>query len=158
VLSAVLALVGCEYTAATPEEREGIEATVAGYLDALSQSYSSLDLAPLEGWASPHEIAAIRKLLTDLARTGDRVHSTLLGYQIDHLEVFRHVNATVRLIEIWDVVRFDAFSGVEKGRTPESIQNTILQLRLVDDRWLVTARVVTQRETPVPEPVEEPSG
>ena len=112
----------------------------------------------VEGWASPNEIAAVRKLLTDLARTGDRIQSTLLGYQIDHLEVFRHVNATVRLVEVWEVVRFDAFSGVDKGRTPESIQNTIIQLRLVDDRWLVVGRIVTQHETPVPEPAAEPSG
>jgi hypothetical protein len=157
-LAALLIPAGCENTAASPAERAAVEAAISGYLDALAAAYSSLELSGLEEWASPNEILAVRKLLTDLARTGDRIEASLLGYQVDHLEVFREINATVRLVEIWDVVRFDAFSGVEKGRTPESIQNTIIQLRLVDERWVVVGRVVTQRETPVPEPAGEPEG
>jgi len=108
-------------------------------------------VAPLEGWASPNEIAAVHSLLTSLAQTGDRVDSTLRGYHVDHVGVFRQLNATARVVEVWDVVRYNAYTGVEKGRTPDSIQNTLIQLRRVDGRWLVVGRAVVERETPVPQ-------
>jgi hypothetical protein len=110
---------------------------------------------PLTELASPNEVARVRNLLQSLVQTGDRVDSTLRGYQIDHLEVFREINATVRLIEVWDVVRYNAFTGEEKGRTPDSIQKTVLQLRLVDGRWIVIGRSVLERETPIPEGEKE---
>jgi len=59
---------------------------------------------------------------------------------------------------VWDVVRYNATSGVEKGRTPDSIQYSLLQLRKVDGKWLVIGRSVLQRETPIPDATEEVSG
>jgi hypothetical protein len=150
-------VVGCEDTTPTPEERQAVEATITGYLGALAEAYSTFDLQPLRDWASPNEIAAVNKLLRSLAQTRDRVESSLLVFEVEHLEIFREINATVRLVEVWDVVRFDATTGVEKGRTPESIQYTLLQLRLVDEKWIVVGRSVLNRETPVPEPEEESS-
>ena len=97
----------------------------------------------------------MRKLLTDLARTGDRIQSTLRGYHIENMEMFREINAAARVVEVWDVVRYDAFTGVEKGRTPDSIQHSLLQLRLIDGRWMVVGRSIMQRETPVAAEGEE---
>jgi len=143
---------GCENTTPSLEEDAAVREAVAGYLGALAEAYSSLDTKPLVGYASPNEIAAVRKNLTSLTRsTGDRVDATLRIFEVEHLEVFREINATVRLIEVWDVVRYDATSGIRKGRTADSIQYTLLQLRLVDDRWIVVGRSVLQRETPVAE-------
>ncbi len=135
-------LIACEKTEPDTEERGAIEASVKGYLNALAEAYSDLNTTPLEGWASPQEIAAVRKLLKGLVSTGDRVESSLRGVEFESLEIFREVNATVTLVEIWDIVRVDAFSGREKGDNLGSVQNTILQMRLVDDRWMVTARRV----------------
>ena len=159
LIATVLATaVACDTGEPDPAVRADIDRTVNGYLNALAESYSNLDTSPLDEWASPNEVLAVRKLLTDLARTGDRIQSTLRGYHVEHLKVFRRINATARLVEVWDVVRFDAFSGVEKGRTPNSIQNTMLQLRLVDGRWVVIGRSIMVRETPVPDQSEEGSG
>ena len=155
MLVAALAMTACEDTTPDPEVAAAVERTVAAYLGALADSYSNLDVEPLKEWASPNEVLRVRNLLEGLARTGDRVDSTLLGYEVDYLEVFRDINATVRLVEVWDVVRYDAFSGEVKGRTPSSIQRSVLQLRLVDGRWIVIGRTVLERETPVPESQEE---
>ena len=153
----VMALVatGCENSAPDPAERAAIEKAVDGYLGALAEAYSNFDVAPLEEWASPNEVVRVRNLLKGLAQTGDRVDSTERTHHVEHLEVFREINATVRLVEVWDVVRYDAFTGVEKGRTEDSIQNTLLQLRLVDGRWIVIGRTVMNTEAPLPEVVEE---
>jgi len=147
--ASLLPMAACEDTSPTPEERQEILATVKGYLDGLAAAYSELDPTRLEGWASPNEIAAVRKLIRGLVSTGDRVDSTMRTFEVEHLEVFRQINATVRLVEVWDVVRYDATTGVEKGRTPDSIQNSLLQLRKVDGKWIVVGRSVLNRETPV---------
>ncbi len=153
VIAAVaLAAAGCEDTEPSAEERLAVERTVSGYLTALAEAYTTLDTSPLKQWASPNEIAAVRKLLYTLTQTGDRVQSTLRVYEVEHMEIFREINATVRLVEVWDVLRFDATTGVEKGRTSDSIQYSLLQLRLVDDRWIVVGRSVLKRETPAADP------
>ncbi len=150
-----LAATGCEDSVPDPAERAAIESVVDGYLGALADAYSNLDVAPLEKWASPNEVVRVRNLLKGLAQTGDRMESTQRTHHVEHLEIFREINATVRLVEVWDVVRYDAFTGVEKGRTEDSIQNTLLQLRLVDGRWIVIGRTVMKTETPQPDVGEE---
>ncbi len=148
---AVLAAAGCENTEPTAAQREAVETAVRGYLFALAEAYSTLDTSVLEGHASPNEIAAVRKLLKQLVQTADRIDAELIGFEVETMAVFRHINATVRLIEVWDVTRYGAFDGREKGRNPSSLQNTLLQLRLVDGTWIVVGRSILNRETPVPE-------
>ena len=151
--------VGCEDTVPTPAEREAVESRVTAYLHALAEAYSSLNISALEEHASAPEIQEVRKVLRGLAGTGDRVEAKLLSVDFTSLDVFREVNATVTLTEVWDVTRFDAFDGREKDRNPTSIQDSIIQLRLTEDRWRVTARRVLGQEagprwrveTPAPE-------
>ncbi len=139
-------------------ERAAVETAVNGYLHALAASYSDLDASRLEAWASPQEIAAVRTLLRGLAATGDRVEAQLRGVEIQKWHLFRTVNASLSLVEVWDVARFDAFTGREKGTNPNSVQNTLLTLRLIDGTWKVTARRVVEDQprsrwnvtTPVP--------
>ena len=147
----MLVTVGCENTDPTPAQREAVDTAVRGYLFALAEAYSTLDTSVLEDHASPNEILAVRKLLRQLAQTGDRIDAELIGFEVESMSVFRHINATVRLIEVWDVTRYGAFDGREKGRNPSSLQNTLLQLRLVDGTWIVVGRSILSRETPVPE-------
>lgn len=154
IVGMLLPVAACEDTRPTDEERAAVQEVVGRYLNALADAYTTYDTASLEGLASPNEIAAVRKLLRTLAQTGDRVESTLRVYEVEHLEIFREINATVRLIEVWDVVRYDATTGEVKGRTPDSIQYSLLQLRLVEGRWIVVGRSVLKRETPVPSPTE----
>ncbi len=154
----LLATVACDQTEPAAEERAALEQAIASYLDALAESYSSMSLEPLEGHASPNEIAAVNKLLRQLAGTGDRIEADLRGFEIEGLEVFREINATARLLEVWDLVRYDVYTGREKGRTDGSLQSTLLQMRLVDGRWIVIGRSVLDRPTPSPAaPAQDPS-
>lgn len=153
----LLATSACENTEPSPEQQQVIEQAVRGYLFALAEAYSTLDINVLEGHASPNEIAAVQKLLTDLLqKTGDRIDADMVGVEIQSMSVFRSINATVRLVEIWDITRYGAADGVEKGRTVNSIQNTLLQMRLVDGEWICVGRSIMSQETPIPDDLPTP--
>jgi hypothetical protein len=137
----------CENVEPTPEEQADVEALLLGYLEALAQAYSDLDASRLEPFAAPQEIQSVQKVLNQLAQAGDRVEATLLNLEVERLDIFRRVNATVRLTEVWDVARFDAFTGEEKVRNPQSVQTSMIQLRLTDAGWRVTARRVLETAT-----------
>lgn len=148
---AMLFVAACENTDPTPEERQAVETAVRGYLFALAEAYSTLDINVLEGHASPNEIAHVQKLLTDLLqKTGDRIDAEMVGFEIQSMSVFRGINATVRLLEVWDITRVGAVDGIEKGRT-NSIQSTLVQMRLVEGKWICVGRSIMSQETPIPE-------
>lgn len=152
LLLAMLFTAACENTDPTPEERLAVETAVRGYLFALAEAYSTLDINVLESHASPNEIAAVLKLLTELLqKTGDRIDAEMVGFEIQSMSVFRSINATVRLVEVWDITRFGAADGIEKGRTENSIQNTLLQMRLVEGKWICIGRSIMSQETPIPD-------
>jgi hypothetical protein len=135
-------------------EAQVVETAVRGYLFALAEAYSTLDINALEGHASPNEIAYVQKLLTDLLqKTGDRIDAEMVGFEIQSMSVFRSINATVRLLEVWDITRYGAADGIEKGRTENSIQSTLLQMRLVEGKWICIGRSIMSQETPIPEDV-----
>jgi hypothetical protein len=155
LLLAVLFTAACENTEPSPEVRLEVEAAVTGYLSALADAYSTLDINVLEGHASPNEVAHVKKLLTELLqKTGDRIDADLIDFDIQSMSVFRSINATVRLWEVWDITRVGAADGIEKGHTT-SIQHTIIQMRLIDGAWICVGRSIMSQETPIPD--EEPS-
>lgn len=153
---------GCEDSAPSPEVREAVEARVRAYLDALAVAYSSLDAGVLEPYAMGAEVAAVRQVLRTLLGSGDRIEARLLRVEFERIDVFRMVNATVRTMEVWEVVRFDAYTGREKGRNSGSVQHSIVQLRLVEEEWMVTARRVLETDGAsrweMPTPTTEPEG
>jgi hypothetical protein len=155
VLLATLFVAACENTEPSPEVRLEVETAVRGYLDALAEAYSTLDVSGLEGHASPNEIAHVKKLLTELLqKTGDRIDADLVNFDIQSMSMFRSINVTVRQWEVWDITRVGAGDGIEKGHTT-SIQHTILQMRIVDGTWICVGRSIMSQETPIPD--EEPS-
>ena len=161
VLLAMLFAAACENTEPSPEVRLEVEAAVRGYLGALAEAYSTLDINVLEGHASPNEIAHVKKLLTELLqKTGDRLDAEMVGFDIQSMSVLRSINATDRLWEVWDITRVGATDGIEKGHTT-SIQHTLLQMRLVEGAWICIGRSIMSQETPVPEespsPTEDPA-
>jgi len=150
-LAALVALgAGCAPSGPTAEQRSAVEGAVRDYLHALAEAYSTLDLSHLDGHAAPVEIRNVRNLLQQLANTGDRIDATLVGFEVTGLDVFRDVNASVALVEVWDIVRFDALTGEEKGRRPGSVQTTLIQLRRIDGEWLVIGRHIVERDQPPP--------
>ena len=157
LLPALLLVAACENTEPSPEQRQAVETAVRGYLFALAEAYSTLDINALEGHASPNEIAYVQKLLTDLLqKTGDRIDAEMVGFEIQSMSVFRSINATVRLLEVWDITRYGAADGIEKGRTENSIQSTLLQMRLVEGKWICIGRSIMSQETPIPDDASSP--
>jgi hypothetical protein len=144
LLPMVAVAVGCEDVAPTPDERAAVEQVLTVYLHELARAYSDLDASGLEAVATRSEVQSVQKVLNTLARSGDRVEAILLGYEIERLDVFRELNATLRLTEIWDVARYDAYTGEEKARNPQSVQTSIIQFRLMEGVWRITARRVLE--------------
>ena len=142
----ILITTGCEDTTPDPQARMAVEQAVTTYLHALTEAYSSLSIEPIDDLATGSEVQGVRKMLRGLAGTGDRVEARLLSVDFTRIDVFREINATVATTEVWDVTQFDAFNGREKGRNPTSIQDSIIQLRLIDGRWMVTGRRVIGQE------------
>jgi hypothetical protein len=147
IIVIVVTVSGCGTGEPTPEQRAAVEEAVRDYLDALALSYSTLNLSHLDGHASPVEIRNVRNLLQQLANSGDRVEATLVGFEVTGLDIFREVNSSVALVEVWDIVRFDALTGREKGRTAGSVQTTLIQLRRIEGDWQVIGRHIVDRET-----------
>ncbi|MEE4272117.1 MAG: hypothetical protein V2I67_10605 [Thermoanaerobaculales bacterium] len=147
ILLAVAVVPACTGSEPDPVERAAVETAVDGYLHALARSYSTLNLSHLEGHASPVEKRNVRNLLQELANSGDRVEATLVGLEVTGVDIFRNVNASVGLVEVWDIVRFDALNGREKGRTSGSVQTTLIQLRRIEGDWQVIGRHIVDRET-----------
>jgi len=157
VLLATLFVAACENTEPSPEVRLEVETAVRGYLGALAEAYSTLDVSGLEGHASPNEIAHVKKLLTELLqKTGDRIDADLVNFDIQSMSMFRSINVTVRQWEVWDITRVGAGDGIEKGHTT-SIQHTILQMRIVDGTWICVGRSIMSQETPIPDEESSPT-
>jgi hypothetical protein len=157
LLLAMLFAAACENTEPSSEERIEVETAVTGYLEALADAYSTLDVSVLEDHASPNEIAHVKKLLTELLqKTGDRIDADLIDFDIQSMSVFRSINATVRLWEVWDITRVGAADGIEKGHTT-SIQHTIIQMRLIDGTWICVGRSIMSQETPIPDGEPSPT-
>ena len=154
----LLAAFGCENTEPSPEVRAELEAVAERYLNTVAEAYSAGDASLLEGQATRREVLDTAKLLRDLRMTGDRVEATLLSVDVQSVDVFRRVNATLSLLEVWDVRRIDASTGEEVDRNPRAIQESVLQLRKIDGEWKVIARRVkaTNRPSNVPFPTPQP--
>jgi hypothetical protein len=146
VLCMALVCGGCEDTVPSEQDRVIVEDAVTAYLHALADAYSTLSVEPLEAVAAGNEIEEVRRTLRGLAGTGDRVEARLLSVEYASINIFREVNATVTTTEVWDVTRFEAFTGRQRGHNPTSIQDSIIQLRLIDGRWRVSARRVVGQE------------
>ncbi len=152
---------GCENTKPSPEVRKEIVSAVRTYLDRLAEAYSNMDATVLEGYATESEIKDTAALLHKLRASGDRVEASLLRMDVLDVQVFRVVNATVTLLEVWDVRRLDFYTGKEKGRNAGTVQHSIIQLRKIDGKWMVTARRVQETNKPggwkvaTPAPAEE---
>ncbi|NOZ78439.1 MAG: hypothetical protein GXP48_04510 [Acidobacteria bacterium] len=152
----LLSLGGCENTTPTPKERQEVTAAVMKYLHQLSDTYANMDARRLKGAAGPGEMAAVAKLLHRLAESGDRLEATLLKADIQKISVFRVVNATVQVLEVWDVKRLDAYTGKLKGENPATVQHSVMQLRKINGAWLVTSRTVLETERGSPWKLKTP--
>ncbi len=147
LLGLALLAIACENTTPSEEQRVELEEILLEYLNDLAEAYSTGELSPLQRHASRNEISEVKRLLDKLQMTGDRLQAMLLHAEIDEAMIFRRINATVTLTEVWDVARYDSYTGHEKGRNPQSIQSSVIQLRIVDGQWKVIGRRVLETQS-----------
>jgi hypothetical protein len=146
-IGTVILLTGaCERSTPTATEREAIETVVVAYLNDLARAYSDVDANQLSEHATRREMVEVNDRIGQLVAIGERVQATLLQVDITDVQVFRSVNATVSTVEVWDVGRFDAYDGREKGRNPGTVQHGLIQLRKVEGEWKVIGRRVQETQ------------
>jgi len=145
--AALLGGAACETDVPTPAERDAVEAVLRPFLTQLAAAYTERDPSKLEGLAAPRLIAEVERGFEALAAGGRRLEPVLVGYEITSLKVLRHANAIVALTETWDTRSFDAYSGELIGRDEKSVLHSHLQLKRVEDRWLVLFREVDETAT-----------
>jgi len=144
---ALVVTVGCETDVPTAAEREAIELVMRPFLTQLAAAYTERDPAKLEGLAAPRLIAEVERGFEALAAGGRRLEPVLKSYEITDLKVLRHANAIVALTEVWDTRSFDASTGDLIGRDENSVLHSHVQLKRVEDRWLVLFREVEETAT-----------
>lgn len=148
LVALTVTLIGCENTEPSPQVHQEVVSAVKVYLNQLAEAYSSMDATKLEGYATKGEVSDTQELLHTLRGSGDRVEASLLRVDVLDVQVFRVVNATVTLLEVWDVRRLDYYTGKEKGHNPGTVQHSIIQLRKIEGKWVVTARRVQETNKP----------
>jgi hypothetical protein len=147
VVAAAAALAGCETDVPTPAERGEVAPLVRTFLVQLAHAYAELDPRALEGIAAPRLLAEARRDIETLRAGGIHLQPELVSLEITDLKVLRRANAYVACTEVWDTLRFDAFSGEMVGRDRASTLHSHIQLKKVDGRWLVLYREVEETAT-----------
>lgn len=144
---AALLLAGCESGQPSEAEREEISLLVKDFLQRLADAYGRMDAAPLEGVAAPRLIEKARWDIDVLRGGGDRLEPRLKSVEILSMKVLRHANGYVAAREVWDIRRFDSFTGELRGHDPESVLHTHIQLQRMKRRWVVLYRDVEETAT-----------
>lgn len=147
VLAFCLGLAACETDKPTPEEREAITSLTRVFLLALARSYAEMDVKYLEPVAAPRLVNETYDAIATLRANGDRLDPVLLKVEITDLKVLRHANAYVFCTETWDTRRLDVASGQLKGHDPHSLLHSVIQMKLIDSRWVVLYREVEETAT-----------
>lgn len=142
-----LALAACESDKPTPQEREAITSLTRAFLLALARSYSEMDVKYLEGLAAPRFVNETYDAILTLRANGDRLDPVLVDLQITDLKVLRRANAYVFCTETWDTRRLDVATGELKGHDPQSVLHSVIQMKLIERRWVVLYREVEETAT-----------
>ncbi len=146
-LALSLTLAACETDKPTPQEREAITSLTRAFLLSLARSYSEMDVKYLEPLAAPRFVNETYDAIMTLRANGDRLEPVLVNLEITDLKVLRHANAYVFCTETWDTRRLDVASGQLKGHDPNSVLHSVIQMKLVEKRWVVLYRQVEETTT-----------
>ncbi|MEW5878066.1 MAG: hypothetical protein AB1751_08385 [Acidobacteriota bacterium] len=146
-LALSLTLAACETDKPTPQEREAITSLTRAFLLSLARSYSEMDVKYLEPLAAPRFVNETYDAIMTLRANGDRLEPVLVNLEITDLKVLRHANAYVFCTETWDTRRLDVASGQLKGHDPHSVLHSVIQMKLVEKRWVVLYREVEETAT-----------
>lgn len=123
---------------------EAIERAVRAYLVRMSEAYLAEDAGRLEGVATLREMGGLERRLEELGVEGRRLEPTLVEAVVEEINRYDATNATVRMLERWDLRVVDRGSGTVLS---ESLgQSNRVAYHLVRERgeWLVLFRQLQQ--------------
>ncbi|MDX1502627.1 MAG: hypothetical protein R3325_09700 [Thermoanaerobaculia bacterium] len=144
----LLPLVACGASGeADLADRDELRAVIEAYLPRLGAAYADGDLAGLEGYAAPKEIASVRKRIDDLTAEGRSLVPTLKQFSIESWDVWSHSNAYVTTVEVWDLEVFS--TGTRRLLASEIGQRSRVKYQMKRDSdsaagWLVLYRTIVE--------------
>ncbi len=124
------------------EVRTAIESALAEYLPELGKAYSERNPQLLVDLAVAKEIASIDLLIDQLAERGEYLVPELERFTVEDITMSRNTIAIVTVLEVWDVSSRALGSGSVLQHVPGQRNRVKYQMRLLNDRWMVTFRTV----------------
>ncbi len=141
---AIAVISGCQASETVSEEdREEIRATLAEYLPAMAEAYSSGNIEVLRGVAAEKEMAIVHKKVKDLMEQESRVVvPTLQGFEIEDITLWNYANAFVTTLETWDIKVLASGSDFVTSEVEGQRSRVKYQVKRREDGWIVLYRVI----------------
>jgi len=144
VIASLLAM-GCT----PPEVRDAafkveIQAFLEEYLPALGAAYAQSDAYQIKPYVASKEIARVGKRLEELAARGQVYAPTVRAITIESVTVWNNSNAWVSTVEIWDVQRLAAGSGLFLGESLDQPHRVKYRMKRGDKGWRVFYRMIVE--------------
>ncbi len=139
----VLLLFGCAPSDSGPsaEDQAEVRQLLEGYLPAMAEAYRTGNVEVLRPFAVEKEIATLYKRISDFMEQENRiVASTLKGFEVDEIKIWRHSNAVVDTTEIWDVRVLASGSETVLSEGLDQRDKVRYQLKRTDEGWRVIYR------------------
>ena len=142
---APLLAIGCT----PPEVRDAavkveIQAFLEEYLPALGAAYAQPDPYQIKPYVAQKEIARVGKRLEELAARGQVYAPTVRTITIESVTVWNNSNAWVSTVEIWDVQRSAAGTGLFIGESLDQPHRVKYRMKRGDKGWRVFYRMIVE--------------
>jgi len=125
-------------------EDEAIERAVRAYLVKMTEAYLAEDARTLEGVATLREIGGLERRLDALGAEGRRLEPTLEEAVVEEINRYDATNATVRMLERWDLRVVDRGSGTVLSESLDQSNRVVYHLVRERGEWLVLFRQLLQ--------------
>jgi hypothetical protein len=142
--SLLLALAGsaCAAPGGGPADREALQQLLEAYLPRLAQAYATGDVEPLRELAGEREVATVQKRLQEIAGQGRTLEPELRSVVVEEVEIWRHSNAYVTTLEVWDLRLYAGDPRVLLTETRAQSNRVKYQLERDAGRWIVLYRQI----------------
>ncbi len=121
-----------------------IQAFLEEYLPALGTAYAQSDPYLIKSFVAPKEIARVGKRLQELAAKGQVYAPTVRTITIESVHVWNNSNAFVSTVEIWDVQRLAAGTGILIDESLEQPNRIKYQMKRDENGWRVLYRTIAE--------------
>lgn len=125
-------------------DKEEIQEFLEVYLPALGRAYAEENAYLVEEFVAPKEIARVGKRIEELGARGQVYVPTVRTITIESVNVWNNSNAFVATLEVWDVERRAAGTGMVIDETLEQPNRVQYQMKRDEDGWRVLYRTIQE--------------